>query len=262
MKYIHSHQKLFSLFHAVAKDFNHNVQSTFSTVLNEQIIHYLSVLVHKSIQRNNGEITYDIAKILSFSSHDENDVDHDHEMALFYDEEEDYKKYCPDDDDDDDYVDNNDGDKTNKLEKKSLSSTNLQEETNNDDKRERTEHIQENVTAAADAIDHVAKISSIHENSPSLREMFSRDIKKKRKQNQRKQYNLVHSNSRRNTKNVIKSCSTSFKILPLADNDEEEDGLFTVPIQFETVFSCEILKYETSIALNTLGTIHGKFFLC
>ncbi len=284
----------------VAKNLNENVKKVVGKVLDERLTYYTSSLLLKKIKANRGEITHEVAKILSKLSNPpcKDDCttcsprrvsysDIDSEVEEENDEEhEGREKHTKVEEGSTDEAKQ---DKPDQKEKTSSSS-----EKNNDCtlpkvKKEEEEEVVDHIAKVksihenapslrsliglenddeeedgfqTEQVDHIAKVKSIHEESPSLREMLG--LHGNDKENVIGSDSNVWSNSKK-----IGNCSTSFTVLELekwtaaivkgeSDNDDIQE--LSVPIQFQTFISIDILKHQEMMNLDTTGTMTGMYF--
>jgi hypothetical protein len=97
-------------------------------------------------------------------------------------------------------------------------------------------------------VDHIAKVKSIHENSPSLRSMLGLES--------------VDKNIKRTVKQYVQSCETVFVVSEdmeskMADDKNKKNGEISVLIQFKAIVTLGILKHKSAIEFGSSGVISG-----
>lgn len=284
---------LFS-FCTVAKNLNENVKKVVGKVLDERLTYYVSSLLLKKIKANRGEITYDVAKILSKLSNprcnDDGITDSPRRVS--------YSDLDSEVEDEEDEEDESDA-KHIKVEEESIDEAkqdrpDQKQNSSSSSEKNSDSTLHKHVTKEEEeVVDHIAKVKSIHENAPSLRSLIGLENDNKEEDEQvdhiakvksihedspslREMLGL-HSNDKENVvgsdSNVwsnskkIGNCSTSFTVLELEKwtaaivkgGSDDDDKEFSVPIQFQTFISIDILKHQEMMNLDTTGIMTGTY---
>lgn len=281
---------------------NHNIKNAVAKVLDEKLISCVTSVLYKNIKANKGKISYEAAKILAHP----NRVESPHIQS-----EDDYVEDIDDPvttatassfsssgiQDGNNYNQQSNSSKRSKIlmnqKISSLSSdrstTSSSSSTSGSQKIKQHQHEEEvklvdhvaKVKSIHDKtpslrcmlgleseVDHVAKIKSIHENSPSLREMLGLEEgtaitgTSTGTGGSDGKKNEARVDHRKRVDRRIENCFTSFSISGtqkiLTGSDESND--LSVPIQFKTLVSVVMLKHKGTIELDSSGTITGMSF--
>lgn len=278
-----------SIIHAPHR-LNENVKNTVKKILDDHLVNYSSNLIYKSIKANKGEISHDAAKLLAhYGTIDSVATEEDDEQkvmeALELEEKNAKKALVKGTAEVKKSEKNGNGEKKidQKMSSKSFCVPTNNQEDNSTPKAIKGEEINEEAKSKGTIVkkqtnepqtkqekskikevDHVAKIKSIHENSPSLRSMLGMENNTDDDTVKSKVMNTAASknhfgNMAKCTKVRIEKCSTSFK---LADSITSWSNTSTnkdlsIPIEFEAITTLLILNYKANLKFGSSGTISG-----